>query len=248
MQSNGSPSEPQNSFLPPSTPSNNGVTGNTPSRQAAASIEVVQRVSVSAIAELIDNFDGDNEKFESWVQKLTLVRRSYKQNDDYMRIGVSSELKSKAAKWFHSRPQHLDMTIDELVGELRKVLFSPLSKLDLRKKFENRVWSSTESFSEYLYDKVIFANKVKIDDSELVDYLIEGIQGESLRDQAKMQRFENKDALFKAFEKIKLNKKVTVANKFKELPKDSPGSRDQNKSKTDSNIKEKNESTEILGD
>ena len=126
--------------------------------------------------------------------------------------------------------------------------FSPLSKLDLRKKFENRVWTNTESFSEYLYDKVILANKAKIDESELVDQLIEGIPDESLRDQAKMQRFKNKDELLKAFEKIKLNKKTTVANKSKESPKDSKGSKDQNKSQNDNQNKTGNKNSEKSSD
>ena len=98
---------------------------------------------------------------------------------------------------------------------MKKLFSSPSSKLDLQMKFENRVWTNRESFSEYLYDKVILSNKAKIDESELVDQLIECIPDESWRDQAKMQRFKKKGELLKAFEKIKLNKKTTVANEFK---------------------------------
>lgn len=44
--------------------------------------------------------------------------------------------------------------------------------MQLRRKFENRVWGRTESFSEFAYDKVIFVNRANIYKTEIVDYLL----------------------------------------------------------------------------
>lgn len=53
------------SNLPPpsSATSYNDIMGNTSSSLRAANAEVVPRISINAISELIDNFNGDSEKF-----------------------------------------------------------------------------------------------------------------------------------------------------------------------------------------
>lgn len=90
-------------------------------------------------------------------------------------------------------------------------------------------YGRNELFSEYVYDKAIVANKLNIDESELIDYLIEGIPD----DQARMQRFGSKETLLRAFEKISLNKK-SAFNKNKESPKDSSENKITNKFGKDS--------------
>lgn len=51
-----------------------------------------------------------------------------------------------------------------------------------------------------LYEKVILGNRVPVADEELVDYIIDGIPDETLRNQARLQNFDSKSALLKAFE------------------------------------------------
>lgn len=178
------------------------------------------RTPISTIAELLGVFDGNGENFESWSQQLEMIRSTYKLNDDTARIMISSKLKGKALTWFHSRPEHLRLPINDLVLEIKKMFYPQLSKIRLRKQFENRIWSQNELFSEYVFDKVILGNKAKIDESELVDHIIEGIPDDTLRDQARMQRFETKENLLCAFEKITLNKKPMIPNKSKDAPKE----------------------------
>lgn len=78
------------------------------------------------------------------------------------------------------------------------------TKLTLRRSFERRTWQSKESFSDYFHDKVILANRVPIDDEELIDYIIDGIPNIRLRDQARVQRFSTKSNLLEAFRGLKL--------------------------------------------
>jgi len=66
------------------------------------------------------------------------------------------------------------------------------------------MWQAGESFVEYYHSKTILANRVPIDDNELVDYIIDGIPDFRLRDQARIQCFNEASDLIKAFEKVTL--------------------------------------------
>ena len=64
---------------------------------------------------------------------------------------------------------------------------------------------------------MILGNKVPIDDNEIVDYLIDGIPDDNLRDQARMQKFVTPQSLFEAFDKISLqNKKILTTDKCRD--------------------------------
>lgn len=76
-----------------------------------------------------------------------------------------------------------------------------------RRRFEECTWKRGEAFSEYFHKKMILANHVPVDSDEVMDYLIHGIPDVSLRDQARIQRFQTTTALLEAFEKIILREK-----------------------------------------
>lgn len=74
----------------------------------------------------------------------------------------------------------------------------------LRRQFEQRTWRRDETFGEYLHQKVIMGNRIRIDEEEMVEYIIEGIPDAMLRDQARVQRFRTKRALLEVFERVTL--------------------------------------------
>lgn len=59
-----------------------------------------------------------------------------------------------------------------------------------------------EAFNDYLCNKIILANRVPIDETEVIDQVIEGIPDSFLRDQTCIQRFDSAKALLQEFEKI----------------------------------------------
>lgn len=61
-----------------------------------------------------------------------------------------------------------------------------------------------ESFSSYLHDKIILANHISIDESEIIEYVVEGIPNQVLRDQARVQRLNSRESLLEAFERVSL--------------------------------------------
>ena len=76
------------------------------------------------------------------------------------------------------------MPIGVLLEEMRKMYCPRASKLQLRRCFESRVGARDESYGEYAHEKTILANRMDLEDAEWVEYLIEGIPDENLRNQA----------------------------------------------------------------
>ncbi|KAK9294991.1 hypothetical protein QLX08_010564 [Tetragonisca angustula] len=56
--------------------------------------EIVQRVppvSISAIAELLSNFDGSVNTFETWERRITELKNTYKLSDDMVKLLIAIE-------------------------------------------------------------------------------------------------------------------------------------------------------------
>jgi len=77
-------------------------------------------------------------------------------------------------------------------------------RLTLRKEFENKMWQQGETFAEYFHKKLILANKVPIEEDEIIDYLVDGIPIKSIKHQALMQQFRDKETMLKAMENVSL--------------------------------------------
>lgn len=181
-----------------------------PNNDNAAGIEMQTertRASVAAIAELLTRFDGKSDEYEVWERQAKLLKTTYRLNDDATTVMIGLRLKGKALEWFHSKPEHIGMPVNELLEKMRKMFWHRQNKLKLRKTFEDRVWKKDETFHEYLHDKMIKGNRVPINEEELLDYIIDGIPNETLRNQARMQQFETTNAMREAFEKITLHDK-----------------------------------------
>jgi len=135
-------------------------------------------------------------------KQFELIRTTYQLDDGTARILVGMRLKGKALQWFHSSPEHIEMTVDELIERMQGMFDCRPLKMDLRRQFERRTWRGDETFSSYFHDKIILANRVSIDEDELIDYVIDGIPDETTRNQARIHGFRRKEDLLRAFEKV----------------------------------------------
>lgn len=151
-------------------------------------------------------FNGAHDAFWRWEKQLQLLKNTYNLDDDSSRILLGIRLRGSALDWFHSKPEHLEMTLAQLLTEMRTMFDHRPTKLTLRRQFEGRQWKPSETFGEYFKEKLTFANRIDVPADELVDYIIEGIPDSLLQNQARIQNFTSKDALLKAFEKISLRR------------------------------------------
>lgn len=161
---------------------------------------------ISVISDLVSEFSGEQDTFWCWEKQFNLVRTTYALNDNAARVVLGFKLKNQVLRWFHSKPDNLETPIDRLLEQMRDLFDYRPTTFELRRRFERREWKSDEPFSTYFYDKIILAERVPVKEDELVDYLIDGIPDKFLQNQAHMQRFEKKEILLRAFEKIKLRK------------------------------------------
>ncbi|XP_036141752.1 uncharacterized protein LOC105830451 [Monomorium pharaonis] len=183
--------------MPAAIPGNNGAVG-------AVGAVTMPRPAITALGELLSEFSGAEDTFGNWRKQLELVRGTYNLDDNCTRILIGMKLKQKALKWFHAKPENLEIPVAELIDLMEKMFDYRPARIKLRRKFEKRRWRSDESFSEYYYNKVILASRLSVDDDELIDCIIDGIPEIPLRNQARMHRFETKENLLRAFKQIKL--------------------------------------------
>ncbi|XP_076667929.1 uncharacterized protein LOC143368757 [Andrena cerasifolii] len=213
----------------PSTDSTRtGSTGSMDSRRTAT-----DNLSIRVIGDLLREFDGNDNTFWKWEQQVDLLRTSYQLHENASRVLISSKLKGRAASWFHSKAEHLTLTIVDLLGEMKIMFDYRPTQVALRQEFQDRTWKSGEKFTDYYHDKLILANQVPIPSAEVVDYLIDGVPDVPLRDHARMMCFKTTGELLGALEKISLEARKSADRDTKEK-KEIKGSSGKEKEKVSS--------------
>lgn len=135
---------------------------------------------------------------------MNSLRGAYELTGDLAKLMIGARLRGRAQEWFHSSPEYANLPVDELLAEMRKMFHHESSKIWMRQQFERRTWRKDETFNEYMHQKVILGNRSKIMETEMIEYIIEGIPDLALRDQARVQRLRSREALLEAFERISL--------------------------------------------
>ncbi|XP_043501575.1 uncharacterized protein LOC122523751 [Polistes fuscatus] len=164
----------------------------------------INKLSLKAVTELIGYFEGEADEFTIWEDHVNYLRDMYHLTEDQAKVMIVQRLKGRALEWFRSRREYLHLTVDELLVELRKMFHQRISKMTLRTRFQERVWKRDEPFSDYFHEKIILANRIEIDDEEIIEFVIAGIPDQSLRDQARVHGHKRKESLLSAFEHISL--------------------------------------------
>jgi len=78
-----------------------------------------------------------------------LLMLTYQLDTYNTRILLGMRLKGRALEWFHSRPEHLELSVEEILAKKKKIFDYRQSKLKRRKQFEERMWKTGKSFSAY---------------------------------------------------------------------------------------------------
>ncbi|KAG7198949.1 hypothetical protein KM043_015912 [Ampulex compressa] len=159
--------------------------------------------NLKMIAELVTEFNGTPDNFDVWERQVKFMRTTHELTDDNAKTLIGMKLKKKAFEW-------LQMTFDEFINGLGRMYRPRRNKIDARRKFEGWIWKKGETFREYAHDKIVMGIRVPIDDDDMLDYLIDGISGGSLRDQARIHCFATTEGLIDAFDKIVLRDQCTT--------------------------------------
>lgn len=186
------------------------------------------RMCVTKVADLLCAFSGSADTYEIWEKQVRFLKEMYGLPEDEMKILIGMRIKGKALEWFHSKPEHILMATDQLLNALRAMFCHRVDKIAIRRRFEERTWKKDESFSEYVHDKVIMANRISLPEDEMLQYVIEGIPDANLRDSARIHGFTTKESLLQAFEAISLRGPETTKH---------GGKSEKNSAKRESEVK-----------
>lgn len=83
--------------------------------------EVQAKVSVKAVSELLNDFDGSEGSLKNWEKQLQLLITTYKLDENNAKLLLGMRLKGRALDWFHSRPGHIELSVEEILTEMRKL-------------------------------------------------------------------------------------------------------------------------------
>lgn len=180
-------------------------------REGRISVDVARPITNSLhskdlklIGGLVSDFDGSEYTYSVWEKQIISLRSLYNLNDGEAKMLLGDKTKGKALQWLQSRPEYVEMSFDDLLASMRSIYDYRPGRAFLKKQFEDRIWKVGETFSEYYHDKITMANKISMDEEELIDKLIEGIPSKRLRDQAEMHQFQSHASLLKALRHIEL--------------------------------------------
>lgn len=114
------------------------------------------RIIIKSVGDLLSNFTGTDNSFKNWEKQLQLLISTYRLEEQEAKILLGMRLKDKALNWFQSRPEHIEWTVLEILGEMKRLFDPRRSKLHLRRQFEERKWQFSEDFATYFHDKVFW--------------------------------------------------------------------------------------------
>lgn len=174
-------------------------------------------VSLKLVSNFLPDFDGNCDA-KIWITQLRDLQHVYRLSDNMLRALFATKLIGRAQTWLHSRRNSTSENMDELFNQFCLMFGSNDSKLDMRKKFERRIWGWEENFVDYFNDKIKLSEKLSLEEDELVEYVIDAIPNTQIRSQAMMQRYTNVRDLYKSLVGVKLHrpnevKRTTAAGK-----------------------------------
>lgn len=64
------------------------------------------RVNLATMADLLSDFDGVSNDFDTWEKQVRFLKATYRLDDDCVKLLIGMRLKKRAFEWFHSRPEY----------------------------------------------------------------------------------------------------------------------------------------------
>lgn len=162
------------------------------------------KIRVNEISILLPTFSGgSHEDVESFINTFDYTKRILNVSDDLMKLLMMKQFEGRAKIWMFSSPDFVLKTYQEIIRDVRHMFGVAESKYELWKTLDRIKWNDHQPFNEYCLFKKLVAQKLEISESELVEYVVEGIVDDVLRNQAQMQNFKTMEDVVQAFRMIR---------------------------------------------
>ncbi|XP_073831188.1 uncharacterized protein [Musca autumnalis] len=172
-------------------------------------LQTTSGVSLDLIGNFIADYDGAYDA-TFWTAQLKDLQQTYEFDDNMLRALFALKLVGKAKLWLHSRRNTANEDVSTLLEEFCLTFGTKETKLERRRKFEQRKWEPNENFTDYFNAKMMLAGKLQMDEEELLEYIIDGITNVQIKTQVSMQQHTNTRDLYKALLNVKLPKTTTT--------------------------------------
>lgn len=156
--------------------------------------------------EFLSEYTGETS-VHNWMAQLDSVAQLYQLSDIQRKLLCMAKFKGNALNWLHTDPKRIAMPLNELLDQFVEAFGVKMSKAEMRRKYEARIWDAKEKFAAYFECKSQLAHDINLDEDELIDGIIEGIPDEALRTQARIQCFDNPRKMLRAFAEVSLLQK-----------------------------------------
>lgn len=131
----------------------------------------------------------------SIFKRIKTIKRTYEVDDKIITLAMVSKLKGNALQWYYSKPEYAALLWTELETHMLNMYATQEDRIVLMRKFEARKWKRNEPFQTYFHEKVLLGNRLKLDEKDIISYIIDGIDNYVLRCQAKMKEFTSLNKL-----------------------------------------------------
>ena len=162
------------------------------------------KLTFEMIANMVNVFNGDSDFGEVWLKRFEFVRQAHNLDDETSRSLFYKKMVDKALAWLDTKPEYCMASMDVVLSGFKNMYVRPRNRVETRERFQKRKWSADESFREYVHDKTVLGNLVPVTKTELLDYIVEGIPDQWLRDNARIKCFDSVDSLIKAYDQVSL--------------------------------------------
>lgn len=158
------------------------------------------------LSSMLPTFSGQyQEDVNHFLKTLANTKQALNLNDQTMKMVLFKLLKGKAQHWLHSNADFMLKSYDELTTNLQAMFTININAYQLRNQLARRTWSGQESFEEYYQAKLSLAQKLNLPEKEFIEYLVEGIEDQVFRNQARIQNFKFVHEMVQAFRLIRFD-------------------------------------------
>ncbi|XP_062556357.1 uncharacterized protein LOC134221179 isoform X2 [Armigeres subalbatus] len=147
----------------------------------------------------------ENEDINHFIAIADNTKRALGLDSQTMKLVVIKQLKGTARTWLHTRADFMLKSYEETLEDLRQTFGVSVNGFELRKRLEKIRWFGRESFADYCQSKKLIAQKLNLEEAELVEYIVEGIGDVILKNQARIQNFKTVTDIMQAFRMVRLD-------------------------------------------
>lgn len=172
--------------------------------------------AVQLLSSQIPSFGGtEDEDVKVWIRRVEVTADIHEVSSKIIYLAATSKLTKLVRKWFDSCPETVLQswqTFKQAVQQRfeRRILWQAIIH-----KVENREWNyNKESFHEYATDKITLMQSLNLEDQDIIQYLITGIQNRALRSTASVIKVSTVNEFLQEMHRVALC--------FNELPRKSP--------------------------